>query len=110
MTNRPAPPECPAQDELAETLVELREQLALLRESIQQLRSDMHLLTGRPREEQPHRSTLQITSLPIDPTTPDFLQRINAVPAEQLDAMRAELVRSERRQEEGEAISGDAQV
>jgi hypothetical protein len=97
MTNRSTPPESTGQEEVAETLVE---QLALLRESIHQLRSDMHLLTGRPREGQPHRSVLRVTSLPKDPTTPDFLQRINAVPPERLDAMRAELVRAGRGQEE----------
>ena len=100
MTNRSTPPEHTGHEEVAETLVELREQLALLRESIHQLRTDMHLLTGRPREGQPRRSVLRITSLPKDPTTPDFLQRINAVPPEQLDAMRAELVRAGRGQEE----------
>ncbi len=30
----------------------------------------MHLLTGRPREGMPHRSTLRITSLPMDPMPP----------------------------------------
>jgi hypothetical protein len=74
--------------------------VTLLRDSIDHLRSDMHLLTGRPREGQPRRSVLRITSLPKDPTKPDFLQRINAVPAEQLDAMRAKLVRAGRGQEE----------
>lgn len=76
------------------TLVELREQLAFLRESIHQLRTDMHLITGRPREVEPRRSVLRITSLPKDPTGPDFLQRINAVPTEQLDALRQQLAHS----------------
>jgi hypothetical protein len=100
MTNRSTPPESTGQEEVAETLVELHEQLALLRESIHQLRSDMHLLTGRPREGHPRRSVLRITSLPKDPTRRDFLQRINSVPPEQLDAMRADLVRAARGQQE----------
>jgi len=104
MTNRSTPPEYDPQDELAETLDELREQLALLRESIHQLRGDMHLLTGRPRDVEPRRSVLRITSLPKDPTAPNFFRRINAVPAEQLDAMRAELVRPGRRQDEEDPV------
>jgi hypothetical protein len=100
MTNRSTPPEYTAQEEVAETLVELHEQLALLRESIHRLRSDMHLITGRPREGESRRSVLRITSLPIDPTAPDFLQRINAVSAEQLDALRQQLGSSRTKSEQ----------
>ena len=75
-------------------LDELREQLALLRASIGQLRTDMHILTGRPRELPPRRSVLRITSLPKDPTAPDFFRRINAVSPEELEALRQQLTQS----------------
>jgi hypothetical protein len=42
--------------------------------------------------------------MPKDPGAADFFRRINAVPAEQLDAMRAELVRSGRRQDDDDPM------
>ncbi len=94
MTTHSAPPEFSPEDEAAEILLELREELALLRDSIGHLRTDMHLITGRPRKLPPRRSVLRITSLPKDPTAPDFFHRINAVSAEDLEALRQQLTHS----------------
>jgi hypothetical protein len=94
MTDRSTHARYSVEDEAAEMLVELREQLAFLRTSIDQLRSDMHLFTGRCGSPPSRRPVLRITSLPKDPTAPDFFRRINAVPQERLDALRQELAQT----------------
>ena len=110
MANRSAQFELSSVIETAHLLDEIREELARVRTSIDQLRDHLGIVLGHSQQPPSRRPTLRLTSLPMHPTRPDFFQRIKAVSPEQLDAMRTELVRSGRRREEDDPISGDAQV
>lgn len=75
--------------ELAEEVRQLRAEVRVLWDIIDELRDSMeHAIRNLPDQLPP---PLQILSLPSDPTADDFGERINAVPAEQLARLRAEL-------------------
>ncbi len=97
MTRRKSPDsgtETPHEDleTLTEELRSLREEVRVLRESIDEFREAFeHTVRNLPDQLPP---PLRIWSLPADPTAPDFGERINAVPPEQMEALRAETVQS----------------
>jgi hypothetical protein len=79
-------------EELTREMQALREEVQVLRMSIDEFRDDLvHALRNPPEQLPP---PLHIHSLPLDPTAPDFGDRINAVPPEQIEALRLEAVRS----------------
>jgi hypothetical protein len=78
--------------ELTREVHALREEVQVLRMSIDEFRDDLvHVLRNPPEHIPP---PIRIHSLPLDPTAADFGDRINAVPPEQMEALRAEAVRS----------------
>jgi len=67
----------------------LREEVRVLRESIDEFREAFeHAVRNLPEQLPP---PLRVWSMPADPTAPDFGERINAVPPEQMAALRASL-------------------
>ena len=70
----------------------LREEVEVLRICIDEFREDLiHSLRTR---SEPLPPLLHIHSLPLDPSAPDFDERINAVSPEQIEQLRAEAVQS----------------
>jgi len=66
----------------------LADEVRVLRDAINDLREELQYAV---RNNKPLPPPLHITSMPLDPTTPDFHQRVNAVPTEQIKAMRRSL-------------------
>ena len=75
---------------LTEEVRLLRDEVCVLRQSIDEFREAYeHTVRNLPNQLPP---PLRIWSLPADPTASDFGERINAVPPEQMEALRAEAV------------------
>lgn len=97
MTRRKSPASATTMpDETSVSLTEdvraLRDEVHVLREAVDDFREVFeHTIRNLPDQLPP---PLRIWSLPADPTAPDFGERINAVPQEQMEALRAEAVQS----------------
>ena len=91
MTKARKSPDTNRQEELIPTIDALRAEIRVLREAIDALRDEVQYLVRNPDIPawRPAPDRLQLTSIPLDPAAPDFGQRVNAVPAEQVDALRA---------------------
>ena len=77
---------------LTEEVRLLRDEVRVLRESIDEFREAYeHTVRNLPDQLPP---PLRIWSLPADPTAPDFGDRINAIPPEQMEALWAKAVQS----------------
>ena len=77
---------------LVEEVGQLRDEIRVLWQAIDELRDAVEHTVRNLPDRMP--SPVQIWSLPADPTAADFGQRINAVPAEQMEILRAEAVRA----------------
>ena len=76
-------------DELTEEIRGLRDEVRVLQESIDEFREALeHAVRNLPDRLPP---PTRIWSLPSDPTASDFGERINAIPQEQMEALRASL-------------------
>jgi hypothetical protein len=77
--------------QLEERMQRLQESMDVLRASIDEFRDDLvHTLRNLPDRLPP---VPHIHSLPLDPTDPDFGERLNAVPREVMVRLRAEVAR-----------------
>jgi hypothetical protein len=80
--------------ELEERMQRLQETMDVLIGAIDELRVDLvHTLRNLPDRLPP---PLHIHSLPLDPTDPDFGERVNAIPQEVMARLREEAVRARR--------------
>ena len=76
---------------VSEEVRRLRDEVCVLREAIDDFREAFeHTVRNLPDQLPP---PLRVWSLPADPTAPDFGERINAVPPEQMEILRAEAKR-----------------
>ena len=83
--------ETPNREEtVAAALHRLADEVQLLRMALDELREDFQWAVCNPTETGPR---VRITSVAADPMAPDFGERINAIPAEELDRLREEAVR-----------------
>lgn len=93
----------PLEAVLTDAVQRLHEELARLRSAIDELRDELQFAVAvqscLPRTDPP----LRITSLPKDPAAANFFDRINAVSAEQIEAMREEVAQAARRRTAGES-------
>ncbi|MDA1049829.1 MAG: hypothetical protein O3C40_05050 [Planctomycetota bacterium] len=79
-----------ADSELIESIDSLREQVEVLRNAVDELREELQYLVRNPGETRVAETIerLRVTSLPLDPATDDFGQRVNAVPDETVAELR----------------------
>lgn len=93
-TVAPAPRESSTDDrvqELEERMQRLQETMEVLIGSIDEFRDDLvHTLRNLPDQLPP---PVHIHSLPLDPTAPDFGERINVIPQEVMARLREEAAR-----------------
>jgi len=81
-------------EELEDRIDRLQETMQVLIESIDELRVELvHALRNLPDRLPP---PLHIHSLPLDPTASDFGDRVNAIPQEVMDRLRAEAAGARR--------------
>ncbi len=74
--------------ELGDQVQQLREEIHVLWQAIDEFRDCLeHALRNSSSPPAP----LHVWSLPLDPTADDFGQRVNGVPVEQVDVLRASL-------------------
>ena len=83
----------------------LQETMDVLIGSIDEFREDLvHTLRNLPDQLPP---PVHIHSLPLDPTAPDFGERINAIPLEVMARLREEAVRAKGEPAVATAAEGD---
>jgi hypothetical protein len=85
-----------AHDTLADEVRQLREEVRVVWEAVDELRESMEHALRNPPEPPP--PPFRLTSMAADPTAEDFAERLNAIPLEQIEALRREVTATPRKE------------